>query len=188
MKGRFKNNLGGKRIISRKDMKGYELIGDGKDGEVYRLTNDKCIKVFFKEETQSRELRALQTGQSSPVIPRLYSYGANYIIMECINGISLSHLLKKERKITEELTKKILFMLAELKRIGFTRLDSEVRHILINKDGDLKVIDHKRAFTSNSSVPTKLLKGFKKYRLENEFLSHVKNIQPSIFHAWKEHI
>lgn len=181
------NKYFNKRKISRRDLVEYKLIGDGKDGEVYQLSHDKCVKIFFLEETQKKELRALVIGQSSPIIPRLYEYGENYIIMEYIQGISLARHLKKEKQITEELTERILIMLDELKKIGFTRWDTEVRHVLINEEGQLKVIDHKRAFTSNSEVPTKLLKGFKKFGLSQDFLHYVKNIRSSVYNRWAEH-
>ncbi|PED05196.1 AarF/UbiB family protein [Bacillus pseudomycoides] len=176
-----------KRRISRRDLKEYKLIGDGKDGEVYQLTHDKCVKMFFLEETQKKELKALVIGQSSPIIPRLYEYGENYIVMEYIHGISLARHLKKEKQITEELTEKILIMLDELKKIGFTRWDTEVRHVLINEEGQLKVIDHKRAFTSNSKAPIKLLKGLKKFGLSQDFLNNVKNIPSSVDNTWVKH-
>ncbi|PDY47158.1 AarF/UbiB family protein [Bacillus pseudomycoides] len=176
-----------KRRISRRDLKEYKLIGDGKDGEVYQLTHDKCVKMFFLEETQKKELKALVIGQSSPIIPRLYEYGGNYIVMEYIHGISLARHLKKEKQITEELTEKILIMLDELKKIGFTRWDTEVRHVLINEEGQLKVIDHKRAFTSNSKAPIKLLKGLKKFGLSQDFLNNVKNIPSSVDNTWVKH-
>lgn len=176
-----------KRRISRRDLKEYKLIGDGKDGEVYQLTHDKCVKMFFQEETQKKELKALVIGQSSPIIPRLYEYGENYIVMEYIHGISLARHLKKEKQITEELTEKILIMLDEFKKIGFTRWDTEVRHVLINEEGQLKVIDHKRAFTSNIKAPIKLLKGFKKFGLSQDFLNYVKNIPSSAYNTWVKH-
>ncbi|MDM5155691.1 AarF/UbiB family protein [Bacillus sp. DX1.1] len=176
-----------KRRISRRDLAEYKLIGDGKDGEVYQLTHDTCVKMFFLEETQKKELKALVIGQSSPIIPRLYEYGENYIVMEYIHGISLARHLKREKQITEELTEKILTMLDELKKIGFTRWDTEVRHVLINEEGQLKVIDHKRAFTSNSKTPTKLLKGFEKFGLSQDFLNCVKNIRSSVYKTWAKH-
>lgn len=173
-----------KKRLSRRDLEKYKLIGDGKDGEIYQLNDDKCVKVFFHRETQKKELKALEMGQSSPVIPRLYEYGENYIVMEYVQGMSLARYLKKEKQITEELTTKILSMLDELKEIGFTRLDAEVRHILINEEGELKVIDHKRALTSNSKVPYKLLKGFDKFGLSRDFLNHVKHVRSSVYDKW----
>ncbi|CAM4243146.1 kinase [Bacillus manliponensis] len=173
-----------KQKISRSDLREYKLIGDGKDGEIYQLTDEVCVKFFFLEETQERELEALLAGQSSSVIPHVYEYGHNYIVMEFIQGISLARHLKREGDIDEELTVKIVMMLEELRRIGFKRLDTEVRHILINEEGQLKVIDHKRAFTSYNEAPTKLLTGFKKFGLAHVFLKHVRKTKPDIYRRW----
>jgi putative serine/threonine protein kinase len=170
--------------ISRKELKKYELIGDGKDGEIYLLDPNKCVKYFFLEETQRKEYEALMVGQASSVLPKVYESGNNYIVMEFVQGHSLDRHMKKYGTIDEELTKKILFVLDEFKRVGFNRIDTEVRHILINEQGQLKVIDHKRAFSTSTSVPSKLIKGLDKYRLSKQFLKHVKNVNPSLYRAW----
>jgi predicted Ser/Thr protein kinase len=175
------------RKVNVADLRGYKLIGDGADGMVYQLTHDRCVKIFFNEETQKRELKAIQLGQSSPVIPILYEYGSNYIVMEYIHGTSLSKYLKKHKRLTQSLVEKILHMLDELKRIGFTRHDAEVRHILINESGDLKVVDHKRALSSKRSIPTKLFKGLYGVGLLEEFLNYVQKLRPSYYHEWKNY-
>lgn len=56
-------------------------------------------KNIFPGRNSKKELRALVIGQSSPIIPRLYGYGENYIIMEYIQGISLARHLKKKNKL-----------------------------------------------------------------------------------------
>lgn len=178
----FLPNIGD--TISREQLIGYPLIGDGADGEVYQLTTDTCIKLFFHEDTKMKELEALEIGQSSDVIPRLYEHGRNYIVMEYVNGISLSKKLKKEKTIDKQLSEKILHMLDELKRIGFTRYDAEVRHILINENGELKVIDHKRALSSNQTIPIKLLKGLKKRNVLEQFLTHISELSPDKYQKW----
>lgn len=185
MDNHFDHLLNGHHRLTKKDVSGYRLIGDGKDGEVYQLNSEQCVKIFFLKETKEREYKALRIGQSSPVIPRMFAHGENYIVMEFINGISLSHHLKKHRQISEELTKKLLNMLNEFKELGFTRWDAEARHIFINEEGNIKVIDHKRAFTSSNKVPIKLLKGLQKYKLLDEFLHHVKHINPSLIEKWR---
>ena len=82
------------KVIRKEDLKEYEIIGYGADGIVYQLTSDRCIKFFFKEETQQRELEALRIGQSSPVMLLIYLYGAIFIVMEYIIGFSLGRYLK----------------------------------------------------------------------------------------------
>jgi putative serine/threonine protein kinase len=177
-----------KTKISRRDLKPYTLIGAGRDGAVYKLEDNVCVKYFFDKNTQQKELEAIKLGQTSNVIPRLYEHGENYIVMEYVNGISLSRYLKDKGELTEELTKKILSMFSELKEIGFKRLDTEVRHILINEAGELKVIDHKRAFILDKEVPDKLLSGLKELGVTHVFLNHVKTLDPSIHDAWTKHL
>ncbi|AYV17662.1 protein kinase family protein [Bacillus velezensis] len=173
---------------NKKALEDYPLIGDGKDGEVYRLTHNKCIKYFFEKGTCKKELAALKTGQGSPVIPRLYEYGDRYIVMEYVQGTSLARHIRKEKSLSVKLTADILNMLDELKRIGFTRWDAEIRHILINEHGNLKVIDHKRAFSTVTRVPVKLLKGLDKYGLTDEFLNTIKKLNPSRYREWRREL
>ncbi len=174
-----------KGTVSSKDLQEYKLIGKGADGSVFQLTADRCVKIFGNEQTKALELNALQVGQSSPVIPRLYEDGPNYIIMEYVQGISLPQFLKKEKQLPEPIVEKILAMLVELKKVGFERLDTEVRHILFNEDMDIRVIDLKRAFGSVRTNPTKLLKGIKKKGYLEEFLKHVNTIDPALYKEWK---
>ncbi|WP_281659013.1 kinase [Halobacillus sp. Cin3] len=172
--------------ITKKDLAPYEMIGDGKDGEIYKVADDKVVKYFFKEETWQRELEAMKIGQTSTIMPRLYEYGEHYIVMEFVQGISLARHMKRHGYIDEEMTEKILFVLEEFKRLGFSRWDTEVRHMLMDTSGDFKVIDHKRAFTSNAPYPTKLMKGMKKFDLSGEFMKHVKTLRPDVYQAWKK--
>ncbi|MEH6916538.1 hypothetical protein V7Y60_20855, partial [Priestia megaterium] len=58
--------------------------------------------------------------------------------------------------------------------------------ILINEQGNFKMIDLKRAFTSNRPIPIKLLTDLKELKLSKEFLSHVKDIRPSLYQRWKK--
>jgi putative serine/threonine protein kinase len=174
--------------INRKELKKYELIGDGKDGEIYQLSSNKCVKYFYLEETQEKEYEALKIGQASNVFPRLYESGDNYIVMEFVEGISLDRYMKKYGEIDEEMTKKILHVLKEFERIGFNRIDTEVRHLLLNENGQFKVIDHKRAFSTSTSVPNKLIKGLEKYRLSKQFLRNVKKINPNLYSSWEKNL
>jgi putative serine/threonine protein kinase len=174
-----------KGIININDLKEYKLVGKGADGSVFQLTPDRCVKIFEKEQTKALELKALQVGQSSRVIPQLYEDGQNYIIIEFVKGISLPQYLKKEKQLPEPIVEKILAMLTELKKVGFERHDTEVRHILFNENMDIKVIDLKRAFGSPRSTPSKLLKGLKKKGYLDEFMHHVKKLNPSLYEEWK---
>ena len=81
--------------------------------------------------------------------------------------------------------KKLIFMLDEFKRIGFTKQDTQIRHIFINELGEIKVIDHKRAFSRTTNVPVRLLKDLKEIGFLDEFLKHVKIVDLSLYNKWK---
>jgi len=167
------------------NFKRYAVVGKGKDGVIYQLTSDRCVKVFFKEEVYKKELKAIQVGQSSSSIPRLYDYGSNYIVMEYIKGISLAKHFKKNKCIPKSLVIQLINLLDELKKLNFSRQDTELRHVLMNEQGDLKVIDLKRAFSSNRPIPIKLLTELKELKLSKEFLAYVKDIRPSLYQKWR---
>lgn len=174
-----------KGILSINDLRGYQLIGKGADGSVFQLTSDRCVKIFESQKTKQLELKALKAGQTSPIIPRLYEDGPNYIVLEYIDGISLPKYLKKEKHVPKHIAVKVLYMLDEMKKIGFTRCDTEVRHILFNEQMDIKVIDLKRAYNSIRPNPSKLLKGFKAKGYLEEFMQHVNQLDPVIYEEWK---
>lgn len=172
--------------VSIEEVKEYKLLGKGNDGSVYQLTPDQCVKIFTNKETKKLELQALQLGQGTPIIPKLYSYGSNYIVMEYIHGKNLDYHLKRE-KLSEERVKKIIYMLDEMKRIGFKRIDTEVRHIFFNQHGEVKVIDLKRALSKKRHVPTKLMSGLKKRGLLEDFYRHVKTLSPKLYKKIDSH-
>lgn len=166
------------------NLKNYKKLGRGADGSVFELTSNHCVKIYQNESTKERELKALQAGQESTIIPKVYDDGPNYIVIENIKGISLKHYLKKEKNLPQSMVEKILFMLDEMKRIGFSRIDTEDRHIFFNNNGDIKVIDLKNAFTTERNVPSKLLSKLKKRGFHDQFLKYVKQLQPSVYEEW----
>ncbi len=173
--------------LELENLEKYKLLGKGGDGAVFQICHNKCVKIFWIEKTQKLELKALKKGQSSPIIPRLYEYGSNYIVMEYINGYNLKKYLKKKKRFSDSKIKQILYMLSEFKRIGFLRHDTEVRHIYFNEKGEVKVIDHKRAFTTDRTYPMKLISGLEKLGYAEEFLQGVKQISPTIFNEWAKY-
>ncbi|MBY6086362.1 serine/threonine-protein kinase [Priestia flexa] len=175
------------RRISFSSLHDHNLIGSGKDGQVYHLKNGKCIKIYYNEATQQKELQALKLGQSSSVIPRIYEAGYNYIILEYIESISLARYIKRTNSLPFSLVKEIILLLDELQRVGFTRWDAEVRHILITKDGHLKVIDLKRALTSDTKVPTKLFQGLEKLGVLDLFFKHLRDLRPDLHLKWSSY-
>lgn len=164
------------------------MMGKGRQGAVFQVSNDICIKVFGNPEDCEREYYALSLGQNTNLFPRVYAKGSLYITMEIVKGIDLREYLQSQ-PLTPELSSKLVEMLITFKEIGFERIDHHKRQIYVQPDGNLKVIDVARTVWRDRvyPYPRKLLISLGE---ENKqlFLSHVQTISPQLYNEWLHYI
>ena len=147
----------------------YELIGKGFQGAVFRLSEDRCVKIYAQEKHCMKECLALTAAANSIIVPKLFETGDNYIIMEYIHGTTLDDYLRHCRTFPESITKQILFLFQEMERIGFKRIDAILRHIYVTENGICKVIDHVNSLSKDHPFPKKFFKALKKRNLLDSF-------------------
>lgn len=165
-----------------------EMIGKGRQGAVFKVTEDICVKVFGNEEDCEREYYALSLGQDTNMFPKVYAKGPLYIVMEFIKGVDLREYLQSQ-PLTEELSKRLIEMLVTFKEIGYERIDHHKRQIYIQEDGSLKVIDVARTVWRDRvyPYPRKLLNSLgEDYKAV--FLSHVQAMAPELYEEWQHYI
>ncbi|RSD25931.1 hypothetical protein [Mesobacillus subterraneus] len=162
-----------------------EIIGKGRQGAVFRYTDDICIKVYGNTEDCEREHYAMYLGQKSNMFPLLYAAGDNYIVMEIVKGVDLREYLQSQ-PLTETLSYKLIELLITFKEVGFERIDHHKRQIYIQPDGSLKVIDVGRTIWRNRvyPYPRKLLNSLGKEN-KAKFLSHLKLLAPELYEEWE---
>ena len=76
----------------------------GYQGAVYRIAEDKCVKIYGNTEHCKQETEVLLKGQNLPFIPKVYETGSNYVVMEYLLGPNLNAYLKKQSQLSEEIT------------------------------------------------------------------------------------
>ena len=162
-----------------------ELLGSGTQGRVYRIDPIRCIKVFKSMDVCEDELKTLLMGQMDSHFPRLYSAGENYIIRECIDGIPLNEYLL-EHPLTPSLSGKIIKLYESMMKVGYTRLDTAIFHILVTSQDELKLIDTSKAL-KRTKYPRLIMNGLEKLGYKEEFLSFVKSKRPDIYSKWTKH-
>src|SRR4051812_14733232 len=164
------------------------MIGKGRQGAVFQVTDDICVKVFGNLEDCDREYYALSLGQQSDLFPRLYAKGPLHVAMETIRGVDLREYLQSQ-PLTKELSIKLINMLITFKEIGYERIDHHKRQIYLQPDGNLKVIDVARTVWRDRvyPYPRKLLVSLGEENKEL-FLSHVQAISPELYEEWKHYI
>lgn len=164
----------------------YELIGKGMQGAVFRLSKDRCLKKYAKERHCLRESKALNAGQDSSIVPRVFKVGANYIVMEFIKGQPLKDYLRSLRSMPEPIAKQLVFIFKEMKRIGFTRIDASIRHFIVTDDGEIKVVDHVNSLKIQRAWPFLFFGALARLKLLDTFLYQLKEMDPELYRKWKK--
>ncbi|AZR73172.1 hypothetical protein BBF96_07100 [Anoxybacter fermentans] len=164
-----------------------EMIGSGSQGIVYKIDDNRCIKIYKKKKYFKRELKCLQRGQQSPFFPEIFEWGKYYIIREYIKGTPLNQHLKLN-PMTLALSKKIIKLLRTFKNLGFRSIDMHPRHIFITHNLEIKIIDPTNMMLHHRTFPRKLFSELEKLGQKKIFLQFVKTFDPEIYHHWKKYI
>ncbi|MGJ7922160.1 hypothetical protein [Neobacillus sp. LXY-4] len=164
----------------------YKLVGRGVQGAVFKLSNKQCVKIYPEEKHCRWEVEALRKVQASAYFPRFYDSGANYMVMEYIEGTNLKDYLKEKGTIPIEITKQIIALQKEMKSLNFTDYDIYLRHYIVTNNGTIKVIDHVKSFTRNRPVPKYFFMGLSSLGLLKMFKTQVKAIDYEIYSKWKK--
>lgn len=165
----------------------FSLIGMGAQGAVFKLSEDKCVKIYSDPVQAKMEEEALEAGKHLPFMPLVYDTGLNYIVMEYFNAPTLKEYLRNCTYIPDSIVKKLLYILKELKQAKFTMIDAPLRHIFVVGNEELKVIDHVNSFKRMHPVPLKLLRDLKIILLKDSFLNQVKKLEPDTFNEWEDY-
>lgn len=162
----------------------YPLIGMGSQGAVFKLSDEKCVKIYTDPIQAKMEAEALHAGQHLPFLPKLFETGHNYIVMEYFDAPTLKEYLRNCTYIPESITRKLLSMLRDMQKAKFTMIDAPLRHIFVLENEELKVVDHVNAFKRIHPVPLKLLRDLNIILLKESFLSRVKQLEPDTYNRW----
>ncbi len=160
-----------------------EFLGQGNNGIVYKVPENKVIKLFYEEKVWYDEAYILTRTKRSAFFPKLYEKGRFYIVREMVEGIQLDKYIKKNG-LNFELTKNIYEMLEEFKRLKFKKIDSRCKDIYVSNDLKIKLIDPKKYYRRNIEFPRHLMKGFLKLEVLNDFYIYMKQINEEKTREW----
>ena len=160
-----------------------EFLGQGNNGIVYKVPENKVIKLFYEEKVWYDEAYIFTRTKRSAFFPKLYEKGRFYIVREMVEGIQLDKYIKKNG-LNFELTKNIYEMLEEFKRLKFKKIDSRCKDIYVSNDLKIKLIDPKKYYRRNIEFPRHLMKGFLKLEVLNDFYIYMKQINEEKTREW----
>jgi len=131
-------------ILVKKHHMDLLLVGTGRSACVFKIKDtNKVIKVFppaFAHiALQEAEIYQLLTNVS--YFPKIYDTGANFIVMDYIEGNTLFMCLNKGIEITQNHIKKVDQILDEVRKLGLNPSDIHLRNIIITPENKIKMID-----------------------------------------------
>ena len=144
-----------------------EFLGQGNNGVVYSLPENKVIKLFVEKKVCRDEGYILFKANGSKFFPRMYAWGKLYIVREKVEGIQLDKYIKK-CGINKEIVWNIYELIEEFKRLKFSKIDTRCKDIYVLKN------------------PRHLMKGLLKLQVLDEFLYYIKMIDKKRGIEWEE--
>lgn len=161
------------------------FLGEGHNGIVYELPENKALKIFVDKRICKEEAAILNKVRKSKYFPDIYEINEYYILREKIEGMRLDHYIRKNG-IDYNLSKNIFKLIKEFKRLKFSKLDARCRDIYVDEKGDLRVIDPKQCYTRKVAYPRHLMKGINGVDALEEFIRYIKKIDYDKGVFWEE--
>lgn len=142
----FTNILTVKKALKQIDITGLEIIGRGATGVVYRLDDDKILKLFFpgrllygieyeKEAAKYAFMLGIPTAIAYSVVKSGESYG---IIYELVNSKTLFEVIEESPEKHKEYAKKYVDLLNEAHKADAGEYFFPMKSRLIESLGKLK--------------------------------------------------
>lgn len=164
---------------------GHPFLGAGAQGAVFQLSATTCVKVFAHEFDAQQEATSLRRASSASFIPQVYEAGPNYIIMELMRGQGIKTFLSVQQAFPSFLAAELLAMINEMKRVGFTRIDTALRHVYVTPEEQIKVIDHVNSYRTVQLYPARMLRSLANIGYLDPFLNYVEREDPVMYEEWK---
>jgi RIO-like serine/threonine protein kinase len=169
------------------DVKGLDVIGEGRHGKVYRLDEKRCLKVYKKKVYMEMEYKVLKHSERFPYFPRVYECKDNYMIREYFDGPNLRQYIQNNG-FSETLAIKLLEVIDSFVELEYSRLDCRLPHIIVIKGECLKIIDPTRNMSKTVNYPCRLLAELDGLGIKNSFLEYTKAFRPDYYAKWKKEL
>lgn len=165
------------------EAKEFKLLGGGAEGAVYLTPEGYAFKVFKNIKNAKSEDEILKQTADSHFFPNSIVRVSNILIREYVGGINLKEYISKHG-LPYNLSKEIIDLVEDLKRLNFKRLNIRNAHIFVNSKCKIKVIDPRKPYTKITPYPKDIVKILVKYHLFDKFLKDVLEYNPSLLPYW----
>ncbi|MFS0687641.1 protein kinase family protein [Sporosarcina sp. 179-K 8C2 HS] len=119
-------------------------VGTGRSAFVFRIKSTmKAMKVFFPTYTHIAKEEAIIYGKLQHIVhyPSIYASGANFIVIDFIEGLTLFDCIVQGKVIEPTHISEIDYALSLATARGLNPSDIHLRNIFITTENEIKIID-----------------------------------------------
>lgn len=161
------------------------IVNVGKKSAEIRIDATRSATFLKNEASAEEEHQALLMGASLGFTPKVYGIRGTYVVTEFLEAPTLTDHLE-HHSLTRELTQKIIQLLEDFQKAGYTRIDHDPASIYVMPDGSLKVANvRSRIKLPPKNFPKKLIRGMGKQ--VTDFLNLVQELNPAMYQEWSNY-
>lgn len=167
------------------DIKECKLLGSGYEGSVYLTPEGYALKIFAKRKNAQEEAEILERGKDSRFFPNVIFLADNMILREYVCGENLGKFIK-DNGLSYNLSKEIIELIEDFKRLEFTRINIRNDHIFVDGNEKIQIIDPRKNYIKSTPYPKDIISILVKLDLFDVFLKNLMDYKPSLLRYWIE--
>jgi len=171
--------------LEKFDLKQLPLIGRGVHGKVYRLDNNRCLKICKKTKDMKMEYDVLKHVEGYSQFPKVYECKGRYMIREYVDGLNIKVYIKKNG-FNNNLARELTELIKTFIKLKFTRIDIRMGELFVTRDHKLKIIDTTRYLDKKASYPLKMLGVLKELGCYGQYINFLKENYPEFYRLWNK--
>jgi predicted Ser/Thr protein kinase len=165
------------------DLSTCKFLGQGRNGKVYLLPSGNALKIFYKEKNCKHEYEILKSVEGNKHFPKVYEYSGSCMIREYVGGILIENYIR-EYGLIPNLSKNLIELIEDFRKLNFTRLDIRCEHIFVGQDVTIKIIDPRQTYTKVIPYPHSILGTLNKLEVLDNFFNTLKNSNVELYKDW----
>lgn len=123
----------------------HRLLGEGLSGKVYEFEN-YAVKVFKDDYSEKEDAAILNRLAGHAAFPTIHYREDRFMIVDKVSGYTLGQALKAGEKVNQRLFDQIEAAVERCYREGIIPDDLHLNNIMVDQDGQVKIVDVGRFF------------------------------------------
>lgn len=128
--------------------KHHSLLGEGLSGQVFSF-EDYAVKVYKEDFSENDDHKMLTNLNAHPLFPNLHFQNDKFMVVDQVKGYTLAQLRDAGYKLKDAQFRQLEQTIEECYASGIIPHDIHLNNIMLDENGNVKIIDVGRFFYSD---------------------------------------